>query len=95
VYYLCQSRDIYSFTANSEELTKLATTPKGNIRSAAIVDGRLYFVLKEPGGLDKGSLYEIDLESGKMSEVQNALKSPQGMMLLKPRESAKKSGTGD
>lgn len=86
VYYICQSRDIYSFTSQSEDITKVATTPKGNIRRAIVVDGRLYLAVRVPQSSNDGGLYEIDPSSGEVSEVKNALSTPQGLMLLKPME---------
>lgn len=84
-FYLCQSREIYTFTSESEEIKKLATTPKGNLTGAVVSDGRL---LVEANGkwkrpAEERSVYEIELKSGIVAEITSDLDIPEGLMLLK------------
>lgn len=85
VYYVCQGLEIYSFTSETDEIKKFATTPKGHLSRAVVLDESL---LVEANGYWtrpalEGAVYKIDLKSGKVSEVKNALNIPEGLMLLK------------
>ena len=86
-YYLCQSQDIYSFTSNSDELQKLATTPTGNITQVIEQNGKLLVATngRATRPARKGALYSIDLKDGKISEIRNADKNPTSLILLKPK----------
>ncbi len=93
-YYICQSRDIYSFTEDSAEITKVATMPEGNITGIVSANGRLFAVVngmskvKERCLSDKyrttqGILYEIDPKTGKITQIRGALNFPSGVLVLR------------
>ena len=93
-YYICQKRDIYSFTKDSAEITKVATTPEGNITGIVSANGRLFAVvngmskIKERSLAAKrrttqGILYEIDPKTGKITQIRGDLNYPRGVLLLR------------
>ncbi len=99
-YYICQKRDIYSFTEDSAEITKVATTPEGNITGIVSANGRLFAVVngmskvKELCLSDKyrttqGILYEIDPKTGKITQIRGALNFPSGVLVLRPPKKKK------
>ena len=93
-YYICQRRNIYSFTEDSVEITKVATTPESNITGIVSANGRLFAVvngmskIKERGLAAKrrtthGILYEIDPKTGKITQIRDGLNYPGGLLVLR------------
>ena len=88
LYYICQSTDIYSYNPELDEVLKVATAPRGNITGISVENNQLFVSSNGRGKkpAQDGALYQIDLKSGNIAELKNALTSPKGLMLLKPKE---------
>ena len=104
VFYICNRRIIYSFTSESEEITKVASTPEANITGAIVAHGRLFVVvngisrikdLSAKSRSQDGSLYEIDPKNGEVTEIKNALNYPQGLLLLRTGKSDQQKPKAD
>jgi formylglycine-generating enzyme required for sulfatase activity len=91
-YYICQGgRNIYSFSVGSPDITKLATTPVGDITGIVCAKGHLYAVangrsikdlsLSENRQFHDGVLYGIDLKSGEVTQVRDGLDYPRNLLL--------------
>jgi outer membrane protein assembly factor BamB len=74
--YVRLSKKIYSFSANSEEVKLVASLPEGNIVGVVVVGARLVVAV------NGGFLYQIDLETGKVSQLGGKIKWVENVMLL-------------
>lgn len=88
MYYICQSRDIYSYNPELDEVLKVATAPRGNITGVAVENDQLIVAANGRGKrpVEDEAVYRIDLKSGEIAELKNAFSNPTGLMLLKPKE---------
>lgn len=88
VYYITHYSDIYSFTADSEDITKVGTTPRGNITEIIVKNGRLFAAVNSyfPRPKQAETAYEIDLKTGDISEIKNLYKTPESLLVLKPEK---------
>lgn len=94
VYYIGQGREIYSFKEGAPDVTKVATTPEGNITGIVAAQGRLFAVVNGQSKVKErslaakhrtkeGVLYEIGPGSGKVIVIRDGLNYPRGLLLLK------------
>lgn len=93
-YYICQAQNIFSFTEDSNELTKVATTPVGAITGIVAREGRLLVSVNGESRISRnmdagwakksyqGALYEVDPASGVVRLLRDGLNYPDGVMLL-------------
>jgi len=92
-YYICQSQDIYSFKPGAPDVTKVATTPAGNITGIVFTQGRLLAVVNGMSRINErslaakcrtknGVLYQIDPTSGEVTLLKDGLNYPEGILLL-------------
>jgi len=91
-YYICQSREIYTFKKDANCITKVATIPEGNITGITTMNGKLFAVINgvtredannpSAANSDLGVLYEIDPRSMRSSTMKKGLFYPKGLFVL-------------
>ena len=85
VFYIAHYHDIYSFTADSEEITKVVTTPRGNITEIIVEDDQLFAAVNSywPRPKQSPTVYEVNLKTRELAELKNAVDNPESLLLLK------------
>ena len=74
-FYICNPTTIFAFEENSETVTKIAELTENNIVGIAATQGRIFVVVNS----SLGSVYEVDLVTGKTVLFKSGLKSPEDL----------------
>ena len=88
VFYIAHYQNIYSFTADSEDITKVARTPRGNVTEIIVENDRLFAAVSGhwPSPAQSPTAYEINLKSGELMEIKNMYNTPESLLLLKTED---------
>lgn len=89
VFYISHYKDIYSFTADSEDITKVVSTPRGNVIEIIVENDQLFAAVNSywPRPRQSPTVYEINLKSGELMEIKNIFNNPESLLLLKTEDS--------
>jgi len=86
-YYICNSKSVYSFAEDSEEVRFIAEVPRNNITGVNIV-GEKAFVLVNGRMSSReipkynGALYRVDLKTGEVSVIIEELDYPEDLEIV-------------
>ena len=88
VFYIAHYKDIHSFTADSEKIKKVVSTPRGNITEIIVENDRLFAAVSGnwPRPRQLPTAYEFNLKSGELMEVKNLFNNPQSLLPLKTED---------
>lgn len=92
-YYICQAKKIFSFTEEDDVLQPVAELPEGNITGIVISDNKAFLSIngvekamridpKKKFTIPVGAVYQVDLITGHVKVVKEALKYPKDLVLL-------------
>ena len=92
IYHICNPQEIYSFTEDSQDITRIAKVPKKNITGIEVVDGKAYVIVNGPNKIEEengkrilvptGALYEVDLKTGNVRVIKDELFKPNDLAII-------------